>query len=61
MGGMAIFVYLVRPVFPVKKIKFVFLFICLCDEIGRIDERDERDLLTEGEDGGGYAVTGPIF
>ena len=38
-----------------------FLFICLCDEIGRIDERDERDLLTEGEDGGGYAVTGPIF
>jgi hypothetical protein len=36
-------VSLVRPVFLVKKIQFVFLIICLCDEIDGIDETDEKD------------------
>jgi hypothetical protein len=62
MGGMVTFVclvYLVCPVFLVKKIHFVFLFMCLSDKIDGIDERDEIDLLTESGDRRGGAVTGP--
>jgi hypothetical protein len=52
---MAIFVclvYLVRPVFLVKKIQFVFLFIYLCDEI---------DLINGSEDGRGRAWTETVL
>jgi hypothetical protein len=62
VGGQAIFVclvYLVRPVFLVKKIQFVF-FICLCDEIDEIDEKDEINLINESEDERGRAWTAPI-
>jgi hypothetical protein len=66
-GGTAIFiclvclVYLVRPVFLVNKIQFVFLFICLCVEIDGIDKKDEIDLINGSEDGRGRAWTGPIL
>jgi hypothetical protein len=59
--GMAIFVCLVRPVFLVKKIQFVFPLTYLCDEKDGIDERDEIDLFTVSEDGRGRAWTGPIL
>jgi len=36
-------VSLVRPVFLVKKNHFVFLFICLGDEIDGIDETDQKN------------------
>jgi hypothetical protein len=42
-GKKVYLVFLVRPVFLVKKIHFVFLFICLYDEIDGIDETDEKD------------------
>jgi hypothetical protein len=39
----------------------LFFFICLCDEIDGIDERDKIDLIIGSEDGRGRAWTGPIL